>query len=170
MGTECRIILKIRCLWHDYYDNLIIKIWTSLFYFFIGAWLLYNAALVSAAHQVNQPYAHTYPLPAGRPRTPLGHHRAPRWAPRAAEQLPAGCLFYACMKLVTQSCPTLCDPMDRSLAGSSVQEIPQAGILEWITFPLCRVSSWPRDQTPVSCMAVRFWTVWATWEVLLYPW
>ena len=30
---------------------------------------------------------------------------------------------------VTQSCPTLCDPMDCILPGSSVQEIPQAGIL-----------------------------------------
>ena len=32
---------------------------------------------------------------------------------------------------VTQSCPTLCDPMDCSLPGSSVHEIFQAGVLEW---------------------------------------
>ena len=38
---------------------------------------------------------------------------------------------------VTQSCPTLCDPMDYSLPGSSVYRIFQARILEWvaITFP-----------------------------------
>ena len=34
--------------------------------------------------------------------------------------------------LVTQSCPTLCDPMNCSLPGSSVQGILQARILEWV--------------------------------------
>ena len=33
--------------------------------------------------------------------------------------------------LVTQSCPTLCDPMDYSPSGSSVHGILQARILEW---------------------------------------
>ena len=32
---------------------------------------------------------------------------------------------------VSQSCPTLCDPMDCSAPGSSVHEILQAGVLEW---------------------------------------
>ena len=32
---------------------------------------------------------------------------------------------------VTQSCPTLSDPMDCSLPGSSVRGIFQAGVLEW---------------------------------------
>ena len=32
---------------------------------------------------------------------------------------------------VTQSCPTLCDPMDCSLPGSSVHGIFQATVLEW---------------------------------------
>ena len=31
-----------------------------------------------------------------------------------------------------QSCPILCDPMDRSLPGSSVHGIPQTGIPEWV--------------------------------------
>ena len=30
-----------------------------------------------------------------------------------------------------QSCPTLCDPMDRSLPGSSIHGIFQARVLEW---------------------------------------
>ena len=33
---------------------------------------------------------------------------------------------------VAQSCPTLCDPMDCSLPGSSVHGILQARILEWV--------------------------------------
>ena len=32
---------------------------------------------------------------------------------------------------VAQSCPTLCDPMDCSLPGSSVHGIFQARVLEW---------------------------------------
>ena len=34
-----------------------------------------------------------------------------------------------------QSCPTLCDPMDYSLLGSSVCGILQARILEWVPIP-----------------------------------
>ena len=34
---------------------------------------------------------------------------------------------------VAQSCPTLSDPMDRSLLGSSVHGIFQARVLEWVT-------------------------------------
>ena len=35
--------------------------------------------------------------------------------------------------IVTQSCLTLCDPMDSSLPGSSVHGILQASVLEWVT-------------------------------------
>ena len=38
--------------------------------------------------------------------------------------------------MCVQSCPTLCDPMDCSLPGSSVCGIFQARILEWLPFPL----------------------------------
>ena len=40
-----------------------------------------------------------------------------------------------------QSCPTLCDPMDCSPPGSSVQGILQARILEWVAMPCSRGSS-----------------------------
>ena len=36
---------------------------------------------------------------------------------------------------VAQSCPTLGDPMDCSLPGSSLHEILQARVLEWVPFP-----------------------------------
>ena len=64
--------------------------------------------------------------------------------------------------LVTQSCLILSDPMDCSPPGSSVHGILQARILEWVAIPSSRGSSWPRDQTQVSCNAGRFFTVWAT--------
>ena len=37
--------------------------------------------------------------------------------------------------LVTQSCLTLCNPMDCSPPGSSVHGILQERILEWVTVP-----------------------------------
>ena len=37
---------------------------------------------------------------------------------------------------VAQSCPTLCDPMDYSLSGSSIHGIFQARVLEWIAMLL----------------------------------
>ena len=41
---------------------------------------------------------------------------------------------------VTQSCPTICDPIDYTAQG-----ILQARILECIAFPFSRASSQPRD-------------------------
>ena len=54
------------------------------------------------------------------------------------------------MCAVTQSCPTLCNPMNCSPPGSSAHGIFQVRILEWIAFPFSRGSSQPRDQTWVS--------------------
>ena len=48
---------------------------------------------------------------------------------------------------VIQSCPTLCNLMNCSLAGSSVHGILLAGLLECVALPFSRRSSWPRDQT-----------------------
>ena len=51
---------------------------------------------------------------------------------------------------VTQSCTTLCDPMDCSPPGSSIHGILQARILEWVSISFSRGSSQPRDRTQVS--------------------
>ena len=64
--------------------------------------------------------------------------------------------FYLCLKLkvkVTQSCLTLCDPMDYTVHG-----ILQARILEWVAVPFSRGSSQPRNRTQVSCIAGGFFT------------
>ena len=53
---------------------------------------------------------------------------------------------------VAQSCPTLCDPMDCSLPGSSVHGISQARILEWAAISFSTACSQPRNQIYVSCM------------------
>ena len=59
-----------------------------------------------------------------------------------------------CDDLVTQSCWTLCDPMDCSLLGSSVHGISQARMLEWVTMPFSRGSFQPRGRIWASCIAV----------------
>ena len=64
--------------------------------------------------------------------------------------------------LVVQYCLTLCNPMDCSLPGSSVQGILQARILEWVAIPFSRESSWPRDWPWVPSIASRFLTIWTT--------
>ena len=64
-------------------------------------------------------------------------------------------------KLKLLSCLGLYNPMDYTLHG-----IFQARILEWVAFPLFKWSSQPRDRTPVSCIAGRFFTNWAIKEAL----
>ena len=53
---------------------------------------------------------------------------------------------------------------------SSVHRVLQARVLEWVTIPSFRGSSWPRDETQascISCTAGRFFTCWAILLLLL---
>ena len=84
------------------------------------------------------------------------------------------CIFWRIITLsvkeseseVAQSCPTLCDPMDCNLPGSSIHGIFQARTLEWVAISFSRRSSQPKDWTLVSCIVGRSFTIWATREVL----
>ena len=83
-----------------------------------------------------------------------------------------GCLFFILDKsmdsiqwvLCAQSCPTLwlC-----RWPGFSVHGIFQARILQWVAISSSRGSSWPRDQTWVSCIADGFFITSATWEATI---
>ena len=66
---------------------------------------------------------------------------------------------------VAQSCPTLCDPVDCNLSGSSVHGIFQAIALEWIAISFSSGFSLPKDQTQVSRIVDRRFTIGATREV-----
>ena len=72
---------------------------------------------------------------------------------------------------VLQSCPTLCNAMDRNPPGASVHGILQARTLEWVAVPSSRGSSWPRDWSCLSyisyALAGRFFTARVTWEAPL---
>ena len=61
--------------------------------------------------------------------------------------------------LVTQLCPTVCDPVGYSPPGSSFHGTLQARILEWVAIAFSRGSSRPMDGTQVSCIAGRHFTL-----------
>ena len=67
--------------------------------------------------------------------------------------------------LAAQLC-LICDSMDCSRPGSSVCEIFQAKILEWVPIHFSRESFCQWDRIRVSCIAVRFFTIWSTREAL----
>ena len=73
----------------------------------------------------------------------------------------AKCICYVC---VAQSCLTVCKPTDCSPPGSSVHGIFQARILEGVAMPSSRGSSWPRNQTCVSCIGRQILYHYATRE------
>jgi len=53
---------------------------------------------------------------------------------------------------IAQSCPTLSDPMDCSLPGSSIHGIFQARVLEWAVIAFSDLSYYPMiiPETPLS--------------------
>ena len=61
------------------------------------------------------------------------------------------------VKVESFSPATLCNPV------GCVHGIFQAKVLEWVAISFSRGSSWPRDQTRVSCIVGRSFTVWATY-------
>ena len=66
-----------------------------------------------------------------------------------------------------QSCPTLCDPVDQSPPGSSVQATLPARILEWVAVPSCRDLPNPeiKPTSPMTpALADGFFTNGTAWE------
>ena len=83
------------------------------------------------------------------------------------------CQFYVrhqdacCCYSVANFVLLFCDPMDCSPPGSCLHGISQARLLVWVAVYFSRVSSWPRDQTHVSCVSCIGRQViynWDTWE------
>ena len=80
------------------------------------------------------------------------------------------CLSDPRTRALTQSCLTVCHPMDCSSPGSSVHGIFQARILEWVAISYSRGSSPPRDWNFISCVScIGRWILyhWVTWEARL---
>ena len=69
---------------------------------------------------------------------------------------------------VTQSCLTLCDPMDYRVHG-----ILWARIVESVAFSFSRGSSWPKNRNGISCVTGGMFSSWATieyvkWEAIIF--
>ena len=73
---------------------------------------------------------------------------------------------------VIQLCLTLCHPMDCSPPGTSAHRLLQVRMMKWVAIPFSKGSSQPRDQTQVSHIAGRFFTLWATkkppWSIYIW--
>ena len=94
---------------------------------------------------------------------------APPGKPQNLKQSSSKILFYyCCCCLVTQSCLTLCEPMNCSPPASSVHGILQARILEWVALSFSRGSSQPRDWTHISWIGRWILYHWATSEALAH--
>ena len=114
-----------------------------------------------------------FPCPWDSPgkNTGVGCHALLRGSSPSRDETQVSCVFCTAgrfftvepqMKsfvLVAQSCLTLCDPTDYSSPSSSVHGILQVRTLEWIAIPFSTGSSRPKDQTGVSCIAGRFFTI-----------
>ena len=59
---------------------------------------------------------------------------------------------------VTQSCPTLCDPMDSSPPGFFIHGILQARVLEWVAISLSRGMFSTQGSNP-SLLGLLHWQV-----------
>ena len=84
-----------------------------------------------------------------------------------SEQKEAACLVVRACTLRHSVVSDSLQPMDCSPAGSSVHRLLQARILEWVAMPSSGWSSWPRDQTCLSCIpwiGRQILYHWATWE------
>ena len=55
---------------------------------------------------------------------------------------------------VARSCPTLSDPMDCSLPGSSIHGIFQASVLKWVALPsLAQHLTYPKRNVEMSSLS-----------------
>ena len=95
----------------------------------------------------NPPWLHCHPLHSTL--TQLASQEGPWW-------------WWFSRSVMSNSC----DPMDCGPPGSSVHEILQARVLEWVAISFSRGSFTPRNQTRVSRTAGRFFTDWAMRESL----
>ena len=62
--------------------------------------------------------------------------------------------FYAAAAKSLQSCPTLCDPTDISLPGSSVPGILQARTLEWVAISFSNACMHMHTKSLQSCLTL----------------
>ena len=152
-------------------SSLLCTVWISCQYLkirrlHINMWFLASLGKILRAGYPRSTFSGKKRLQFGQGEYSIRYRLLCRGAPEleVCSQTSLASLFsHCCCCLVAQWHPTLCDPMDCSPPGSSFS---QARILEWVAIPFSRGSSWPRDQTHVSCIGRQILYHWATWEDL----
>ena len=80
--------------------------------------------------------------------------------------------LWPCAYMSAQSlplCPILCNLMDCSPPHSSGHGDSPGKNMEWVVMPSSRGSSWPRDQTHISCVTGGLFTTESPGKPLLWP-
>ena len=79
-------------------------------------------------------------------------------------------LSYTCVYggLSAKSCLTLATPWTVACHVPLSMEFSRQDYLKWVTVSFSRGSSWPRNQTWVSCIAGRFFTDWSVSGIYMY--
>ena len=93
---------------------------------------------------------------------PHSFRRNHPWSQTGRLQAVRQYLLFGCS--VAQACPTLCDRLDCSPPGSSVQEFPRQEYWAGLSFPTARGLLNPRNESPSPALADRFLTTSTTWE------
>ena len=136
---------------------------------FSHAWLFVTPWTITYQASLSMGLSHQE-YGSGLPFTPLGNLLDPGIKPMSTAATELAGRFFTTWVIweanimiaqLLQLCPILYGPMDCSLPGSSVQGILQARILKRAAISSFRGSSWPRDQTCISCgscIAGRFFT------------
>ena len=75
-----------------------------------------------------------------------------------------------CVCLVSQSCPSLCDPVDYSSPGFSVHGILQVRILVWVAIPFSRGSFFLNQELNLGLMHCRQILYYLSHQVSLKIW
>ena len=94
-----------------------------------------------------------------------------RWASEQRTVLSPRCLIFMLSRFSRVQLQSSFQPMDCILPGSSLDEILQARILEWVAVPSSRGSSRPRIKPASltsSALAGGFFTTSVTWEALIF--
>ena len=167
--------LGILCVWTSCRDRDLLLLLVLL----PAAWPMSSAEPVSQgnlkSHQVPKPPSQQL-LGASPAPQPHGLFQVPGPFSATSAYMPftsrtqGSCAWqvYACVHAKSLELhPTLCDPMDYSLPGSSVHGFLQARIQEGVAMPSSKGSSKPRNRTHISCgscIAGGFFYCWATRE------
>ena len=119
------------------------------FWFLLWIWMIFFLGKIILVVGFSLSSLYLYPA------TPFWSAVSTEWSADNLMKIPCYLITFPWKKMKSLSCVWLCDPMNCSLPGSSVHEIFQARVLEWVDISFSRVSSQPGDWTRFSFIVGR---------------